>query len=99
MKIFFSLILLILVSGCDYDLEASVEEFVFRKTAESDLIEKCAEDKACIRAVKEQIESCMEKSKWRQYLENSEEEEEEELYRFVKTFYPCFKDPDGKSYF
>ena len=47
--------------------------------------------------VKEQIESCMEKSDWRKYVDN--DEDEEELKRFIGEFFPCFKDSNGNPYF
>ena len=81
-------------AGCS---EARVEELVFRKTLEYDLVELCEEDEACIASVKEQVKPCMEKSLWRDYLEDPENEEE--LKRFSIAFYACIVDEDGKPYF
>jgi hypothetical protein len=88
-------IILLLIGGCTAE---QVEEIAFRKVMEYQLIDDCGEDdKACIRAVKEQIESCMEKSDWRKYVKS--DEDEAEMKRFVGEFFPCFKDSSGNSYF
>jgi len=95
MNKYLAIIFLLLVSGCSKE---QTEEFVFRKVIQRDLVERCGEDNPqCVEAVEQQIESCMEKSDWRRVLEN--EDDEEEMKRFVFEFYPCFKDPDGNSYF
>ena len=87
--------ILLLLGGCSAE---QTEEFAFRKMMEYQLSEDCGEDnKECIKAVKEQIESCMKKSDWRKYLEN--DEDEEEMKRFISVFFPCFKDSNGNSYF
>jgi hypothetical protein len=89
------LIILLLIGGCTAE---QVEEIAFRKVMEYQLIDDCGEDdKACIKAVKEQIESCMEKSDWRKYVNS--DEDEEEMKRFIGEFFPCFKDSNGNSYF
>jgi hypothetical protein len=89
------LIILLLIGGCTAE---QVEEIAFRKVMEYQLIDDCGEgDKACIKAVKEQIQSCMEKSDWRKYVNSAEDEEE--MKRFIGEFFPCFKDPNGSSYF
>lgn len=88
-------IILLLIGGCTAE---QVEEIAFRKVMEYQLIDDCGEDdKECIEAVKEQIESCMEKSDWRKYVKS--DEDEEEMKRFVGEFFPCFKDSSGNSYF
>jgi hypothetical protein len=88
-------IILLLIGGCTAE---QVEEIAFRKVMEYQLIDDCGEDdKACIEAVKEQIESCMGKSDWRKYVKS--DEDEEEMKRFVGVFFPCFKDPNGNSFF
>ena len=88
-------IILLLIGGCTAE---QVEEIAFRKVMEYQLIDDCGEDdKACIEAVKEQIESCMIKSDWRKYVKS--DEDEEEMKRFVGEFFPCFKDSSGNSYF
>jgi hypothetical protein len=75
-----------------------VEELAFRKVIEYQLKDECGdEDKACVAAVEAQIESCMKQSDWRQFLEN--EEDQEEMKRFISEFSPCFKDSEGNSYF
>ncbi len=88
------LIIVLLVAGCS---EEQAEEFAFRKTMEYRLKDKCGENEECISAVEEQIESCMKKSDWRKYLDN--DEDKSELKRFINEFFPCFRDPNGNSYF
>ncbi len=88
-------IILLLIGGCTTE---QAEEFAFRKTMEYQLIDDCGkENKECIKAVKEQIESCMKKSDWRKYVNN--DEDEKEMKRFISKFFPCFKDSNGNSYF
>ena len=82
------------VSGCS---DAQVEEFAFRKVMEYELKADCGDDEACNDAVEAQIKSCMASSDWRRYLDN--EEDPEELERFIYVFFPCFKDADGNPYF
>jgi len=78
--------------------ESQVEEFAFRKTLELSLVDLCGEeDKKCIAAVKSQIGDCMEKSDWRKYFED--EDNEDELRRFTTEFYSCIVDEDGYPYF
>ena len=77
--------------------EGQVEEFAFRKTLELSLVKACEEDQECATAVKSQISDCMEKSDWRKYLQ--QEESEEALNRFTKTFYSCIVDSEGNPYF
>ena len=74
-----------------------VEEVVFRETMEYQLEEDCGDDEACKEAVETQMAACMEKSDWRSFLNN--DEDPQELQRFIKEFFPCFKDPDGNPYF
>ena len=93
-KIFIPAMLLITV-GCSGE---QAEEFAFRKVMEYQLKDDCGEkDKACLKAIEAQIEACMIESDWRRYLEN--EENEEELQRFIRAFFPCFKDAQGNPYF
>ena len=93
-KIFISAWLLLLV-GCSTE---QTEEFVFRKVLEYQLKEECGEEnKQCITDVEEQIQACMRESDWRAYLDN--EEDEEEMKRFINAFFPCFKDANGNSHF
>jgi len=100
MKVFMfrisSVILLpFLVVACS---EGQVEELVFRKALEYDLVNLCGEsDKECIRAVKSQTKTCMEKSGWRRYLDN--QDDRRELKRFTDEFYLCIVDADGNPYF
>ena len=86
--------LLFALGGCSQE---QAEEFAFRKTMEFQLKDECEDNQDCINAVEEQIESCMLQSDWRSYLESSEDEQE--LNRFIRVFFPCFKDPNGNSYF
>lgn len=78
--------------------EGQIEELAFRKTLEYDLVKLCGkEDKECIKSIKTQTKSCMEKSNWRAYLED--QENEEELIRFSSKFYACVVDSKGNPYF
>ncbi len=74
-----------------------MEEFVFKKTLALSLQELCGGDEACDKALEEQITPCMEKSNWRAFLNN--EDDEEELSRFTREFYSCIVDEEGKPYF
>jgi len=77
--------------------QGKVEELSFRWTLEYKFIQLCGKDKECAAAVKSQIQSCLEKSHWRQYLEHSEDNREFE--RFASAFYPCIVDQHGHPYF
>ena len=81
-----------LIGGCSAE---QAEEFAFQKVMEYKLKDECGENKGCINAVEEQIESCMKESDWRKYVKN--DEDDEEMERFVRLFFPCFKDPNGKD--
>ena len=95
MKRIFILAILLATAGCSGE---QAEEFAFRKVMEYQLKDDCGEeDKACLKAIEEQIEACMIDSDWRRYLEN--EEDEDELQRFIRAFFPCFKDAQGNPYF
>ena len=99
MKSLSVMLMVMLLVACDNSNSSSedVEKYVFKKTAEIDLIKDCEENAACIEAVKTQMDACLESSLWRQYVDNSDDGEE--TIRFVNAFYPCFKDPAGASYF
>lgn len=95
MKLLTLLTVILIISGCS---ERQAEEFAFRKTMEYSLKDLCGDkDSDCYNAIESQIKSCMEKSEWRRYLNDSENEVE--LERFINEFYPCFKKADGSSYF
>ncbi len=84
-----------ILGGCSAE---QFDEFVFRKVMEYQLKDECGEDnRPCIEAIEEQIESCMQKSDWRTYLDS--DGDQEETQRFIRDFFPCFKDANGKSYF
>ncbi len=92
---YFAFMIVLLIGGCTAE---QAEELAFRKVMEYQLTDECGEDnKACIEAVEEQIKACMEKSDWRKYVNNGEDEAE--MKRFINQFFPCFKDPNGNSYF
>lgn len=74
-----------------------LEEFVFKQTLEFSLVELCEGDESCKKAIKEQISPCMEKSDWRTFLDN--EDDEAELSRFTREFYSCIVDEKGDPYF
>lgn len=91
------IVLLMIVAAVSCS-QAKIEEIAFRKTLEHDLIDLCGEEnKACIDAVKTQTKPCMEKSNWRQYLQN--QDDKEELKRFTTEFYACIVDSEGQPYF
>jgi predicted ribosome quality control (RQC) complex YloA/Tae2 family protein len=95
MNKFLCLITILLITGCSGE---KVEEFVFRETMEYQLKNKCEEEnKECFKAIEEQIDRCMKISDWQKYLDN--DEDQEEMQRFIYKFFPCFKDPNGNSYF
>ena len=83
-----------LVAGCS---DAQIEEFVFRKAMEYELKSDCGDDDACAEAIELQIRDCLAQSDWRRYLDN--EDDPDELQRFIHDFFPCFKDADGNAYF
>lgn len=83
-----------LLSACSSD---KIEEFAFKKTLELSLVALCEGDEPCKNAIKEQISPCMEKSDWRAFLNN--DEDEAELARFTKAFYGCIVDEEGNPYF
>ena len=59
---------------------------------------KCEEqDPECAAAIEAQIVQCMQDSDWKRFLDS--DEDEEELLRFTRAFFPCFKDPRGNPYF
>ena len=93
-KTIFLLLLFALIAGCS---EAQIEEFAFRKTLEYDLVNLCEDEEVCIAAVKSQIKGCMEKSEWRRYLDD--QDNEEALKRFSTDFYACIVDDEGNPYF
>lgn len=88
-------VLLFVVAGCSQE---ELEEVAFRKTLEYNLTELCGEDSdECIAAVKAQIKGCMEKSNWRKFL--NDQDNEKELKRFSSEFYSCIVDSEGNPYF
>ncbi len=88
------ILLFVMLVGCT---EQQAEEFAFRKTLEYLLIDLCEEEKACVNAVETQLKSCLEKSDWRRYLEN--DEDEAEYQRFTSVLYSCIVDEEGQPYF
>ena len=88
-------LLILVLGGCG---ESQMEELVFRKTMEYQLKDTCGEsDEVCSDTVEEQIVECLRQSGWKRYLENHENEAEQQ--RFVREFYPCFKDAEGNPLF
>lgn len=84
-----------LTTGCD---QWDPEELAFRKTMEYNLVEACGDDdQACVDAVKSQLKGCMEKSDWKGFVNDSDNEAEKQ--RFVSEFYSCVVDEDGNPYF
>ena len=97
MKLLSVFVMVVFLAACDTSSSEVVEKYVFKKTVEIDLIKDCKENPACIEAVKAQLDACLAANQWRQYVDNSDDGEE--TLRFVNAFYPCFKDPEGASYF
>lgn len=93
-KKLFLISIMLMTGACSTE---KMEEFVFKKTLELSLQELCDGDEACDKALEEQITPCMEKSDWRAFLNN--EDDEEELSRFTREFYSCIVDEEGKPYF
>lgn len=85
--------LIVVLSGCDQN---AATEWTFRKTLEFQLKGEC-QDEACKLAVSKQIKACMVKASWRDYIENKDDDAAQE--KFILTFFPCFVDVEGKSYF
>lgn len=95
MKIAGIIFVLFVLVSCS---EGQIEEFAFRKTIEYDLVELCGiEEAECVAAVKDQVKGCMQKSNWRRYLED--QDNESELNRFTSKFYACIVDAEGNPYF
>lgn len=94
MKIVFAAMTVLFMTACNQEM---MEETIFQKTIEYDLIKLCEDDEACIEAVKNQSKQCMESSDWRQYIEN--QDDVEELKRFSEEFYACIVDEEGNPYF
>lgn len=95
MKVFGILFISLLLVSCSGD---QMEELAFRKTMEYTLADMCGKDDAeCIAAVKVQTKGCMEKSDWKRYVDN--QDDEEEFNRFTKKFYSCIVDKNGNPYF
>ena len=95
MRIILAIAILMTTAACS---PQQVEEIVFRKYMEYQVKDLCDEDdRKCRAAVEEQIKSCMETADWRRFLDS--EDDEDELQRFIKVFFPCFKDASGKPYF
>ena len=89
------LALSLLIGGCSAE---QFDEFVFRKVMEYQLKDECGEEnEKCYAAIEAQIESCMKKSDWRTYLDS--DGDHAETQRFIRDFFPCFKDENGKPYF
>jgi len=99
MKAMIVFLLTLFVASCGNE-QVVVKEFTFRKKMEEDLIARCKEKKPsekCVRAVKDQIKTCIEKSDWRKFTNN--QNDQAETQRFINVFYPCFLDSSGKPYF
>lgn len=88
-------LVLIILSGCDNN---ELEGFVFKKSLESKLVERCGEkDRLCITAVKQQTGKCADKADWGRFLEDSEDPAEKQ--RFQGIFFKCLVDVKGKPFF
>jgi hypothetical protein len=95
MKILVFPVIACIIVGCSGE---RVEEFVFKNLMESDLVERCGDtNPVCVNLVKSQLDSCMEKSNWREIL--GKEEDKKLMLKFANKFYSCFKNSDGKPLF
>lgn len=93
----FAIIILITLSltACS---EKFIEEFVFRETLKYNLKEVCGnDDQSCKDAVDNQLQSCMDKSNWKQFIKDSDNKEEST--RFKSELYSCIVDSAGKPHF
>lgn len=83
------------LTGCS---EKFIEEFVFRETLKYNLKEVCGkDDQSCKDAVDSQLQSCMDKSNWKQFIKDSDNKEES--IRFKRELYSCIVDSEGKPRF
>ena len=81
--------------GCS---EKFIEELVFRETLKYKLKEVCGnDDQSCKDAVDSQLQSCMDKSNWKQFIKDSDNKEES--IRFKSELYSCIVDSAGKPHF
>ena len=90
-KVIFILVLTsIAFAGCS---DRSIAEFTFRKLVERDLREECGKSSECKEAVSQQIEDCLERSNWRELLQ--QEDNEDAIIKFHNNFRSCFKNKNG----
>ena len=83
------------LTGCS---EKFIEEFVFRETLKYNLKKVCGDDdQSCKDAVDSQLQGCMDKSNWKQFIRDSDNKEEST--RFKKELYACIVDSAGKPHF
>lgn len=83
------------LTGCS---EKFVEEFVFRETLKYNLKEVCGnDDQSCKDAVDSQLQGCMDKSNWQQFIQDSDNKEESS--RFKSELYACIVDSANKPHF
>ena len=83
------------LTGCS---EKFIEELVFRETLKYKLKEVCGnDDQSCKDAVDSQLQSCMDKSNWKQFIKDSDNKEES--IRFKSELYSCIVDSAGKQHF
>lgn len=93
----YTLVILVVFTlfGCD---GKEMEGFVFKKSLESKLIERCGKkDRLCITAVKQQTGECADKANWHRFLGDSEDPVEKK--RFQGIFFMCLVDVKGKPFF
>ena len=96
-KLIFLGLFTLLLAACTQE---QVGNYVFEKTLQSGLIEECnkkPDAKACNKLVQQQIKGCLKKSG--NFAEFDKNKNPQKMIKFVKTFYPCFKDKEGKALF
>jgi hypothetical protein len=74
-----------------------VEKWTLRSMTISDFTESCNGDFTCIEAIEAQADGCLEKAKWKEFLEDKDNEAKGKY--FAETLTHCFVDAKGKPYF
>ncbi len=74
-----------------------VEKSTLRSMTISDFTESCNGDFRCIEAIEAQADGCLEKAKWKEFLEDKDNVAKGKY--FAETLTHCFVDAKGKPYF
>ena len=89
-----SVLIATVLSGCDGKM---LEEYSFKKSLEWSLTEKCADDEACVTAVRKLTSVCADRNDWESFLKSQDDPAEKE--RFVTGFFGCLVDATGRPLF